>query len=1180
MGKSSGGTTGFKYFMDLHFIAGLGRGGSSLASAVKDALLGIVIGGRNAWEGEQTENGTIRVFAPELFGGDEKEGGIDAPLEVMFGGPEQDINAYLQSIQGAPQSAYRGLFGLLVKSGHVASNNPYVKPWAMLRRRITGDWFGGSCWYEEKAPILLTAAAPAGGGGPGVPVEFVGNIGRQVVLGPSVPVIGPSLCTVELAEFHGFPYTLADGAFWFWRDNESGLGFIKTNDEGDDQAALALIAQGWQVGETAIVKFIAGVLCAVILTTTNDAPEAPAGYEWFPTAAFPTASSLGSVFMWYAPVYLGENAPSVGSTPAVPPRYCMNPAHVIYQCITDPENGLGYPAAVIDEPSFIKAANQLYDEGLGVNLGWNVQTSIEDFIAIAQDHAGGMMVRDRRTGLFKFKLLRKDYVIDDLPIYGPHNCRIIGDAQRPSPADVVNELQVTYTDYRDGEEKTTTVRNVAAQQAVGRIISKPHSLTGLPTESLAQRCGVRDLDAMSLPLWRFDLEFFRSAAVLEPGDVFRFIWPPLGLDIVLRIPDELNYGNAAEGRVRGKVIEDVFSLPDSVWTGSVGEPNPGPNTNPLRAESTLVEAPYRDLVQALTPAKLASLEPDTAYVGAIAVRANQSQTTFELHTRIPPALLVRVGAGDFAGSALLSAAVAPLDAGLPVTSEVDLGRLEVGSAAFLGTGPDQEMVRIVSVNVGMIGVARGCGDTVPSSWPEGTRLWGYDNYGAADPTEYMAGETIQGKAFSRSPAGLSDDAPLLSITPVGRAWLPYPPGNVKSNGVLVLSGDPVIPPAPTTPDPPPGSPPGGASANGAPASTTLGPNGGYADTGELPIPFPTASGSDEIGPDGDFSNPTALAAWTQQNGQPLDPAKWTTVGGRAQCDATLLNQAFYRGAEQQMPWLQFPRYVVEVSGYLQTEAGVTASIGVARDINFQGGGPVGGGFQSAPAEYLVETLVTYQYLLAEEYPGVTPSNSFVTHTIMPMIEHNGGILGGLATFKDVAMTVVPVPFAETEHFPDHLDLDEGLEGWGIFPGLAGNPFGVTASGGVVTMAPTLAYATECVVYCKTPLVGLDEVGKYAHMLAEVLSNDPTILTSSLGLSTSGGVALGLITRNEAGEVFGRTFFAYERGDWTDREAFVRCYLANGVAGYTQHWAARMKAAPGRVAKFRNPRLFITDDPQD
>lgn len=1354
MGKSSGGTTGFKYFMDLHFLAGLGRGGSSLASAVKDALLGVVIGGRSAWEGEQTENGTIQIYAPDLFGGDEKEGGIEASVEVMFGGATQDINPYLLSVLGAPQSAHRGLFGLLVKKGHVASNNPYVKPWTMLRRRITGDWYGGECWHEAKAPIPLTPGAEAVAGSGtyrwafkmgAVPLlsvsadgidwtdsttypaayytaEVTIPVGTNLVAisaggttryadwtnltwvdgpaaGPTTGLLSPNACTINgrtfvargasgwsrsdnptLAyqqfdddatfflgnsdfvvrclmagatasfdrsadggetfepgmalphsfdpdeadyaldiyagaasdsvyavggkDYHGNPVifrstdgfmtsaraTLPDGLEGtiyelFYRPSVGWLAFMN-NTSGGDGALLKSIddAASFQVVELGLPVSFGQTYQGNVALDARDgrlliAAQTDTGGRIFQTDDYVLWNEREYVAA-FGPATIMCIAPEDSGIPAVRARWCMNPAHVIYQCLTDPENGLGYPAAVIDEPSFIKAADQLYAEGLGVNLGWNVQTSIEDFIAIAQDHAGGMMVRDRRTGLFKFKLLRKDYVKEDLPIYGPHNCRILGDSQRPSPADVVNELQVTYTDYRDGEEKTTTVRNVAAQQAVGRIISKTHSLTGLPTEALAQRCGMRDLDAMSLPLWRFDLEFFRSAAVLEPGDVFRFIWPPLGLDIVLRVPDELNYGNAAGGRVRGKVIEDVFALPDSVYTGSVGDPNPGPNTQPLRAESILVEAPYRDLVQALSPAKLASLESDAAFIGAVAVRANQSQTTFELHTRIAPADFTRVATGDFAGTALLSAAVAPLDAALPVSSEVDTARLEVGSAALLGEGERQEIVRIVSVSPGMIGVARACGDTVPNpdGWPVGTRLWGYDNYGAADPNEYMAGETIQGKVYSRSPAGLSDDADALSITPQGRAAWPYPPGQVRTNGVLVYAGSSTIPP-PIDPQAPPGTAPGGTTPNGSPASTRPGPHGGYADDGEIPVPLPTASGANEIGGDGNFSNPGALATWTQQNGAPLDPAKWSTVGDRARCFAPGVNRAFYRAAEQTMPWMPLPRYVVTVTGYLKTDLGTKAALGVGLTYNTQPG--VGGDQHSPLAEYPSETLVTYVRELAPEMASYTYANTFVVQTIMPMLHHESGITPGEATFKLVTMKVEPVPFDTTEQFPAHLELDVGLGGWGIFPNVAPSLFGISVNGdGELTMAPTLDYAHECVVYCKDPLTSLDEAGKYARLLAEVLVTDPTTRTSRLGITTTGGVSLGLVSVGPDGQVIGRWFYAYERGDWTLREAWHRCYLPNGTAGITLHAAAHISVKAGRVAKIRNWRVFTTDTAQD
>ena len=38
----------------------------------------------------------------------------------------------------------------------------------------------------------------------------------------------------------------------------------------------------------------------------------------------------------------------------------MNPAHIIYQCLTDTAWGMGYPTSALDDASFTAAANTLY----------------------------------------------------------------------------------------------------------------------------------------------------------------------------------------------------------------------------------------------------------------------------------------------------------------------------------------------------------------------------------------------------------------------------------------------------------------------------------------------------------------------------------------------------------------------------------------------------------------------------------------------------------------------------------------------------------------------------------------------------------------------------------------------------------------------------------------------------
>ena len=121
---------GFKYYMPLHFVSALCRGPTASGITVRDCLFEIRMGERTGWTGAIYENGTITINAPELFGGDEAEGGIVGQADVMFGAPDQAVNAYLAAEQGDPQSAHRGLFSVVWKGGQVCSNSPYLKPWA------------------------------------------------------------------------------------------------------------------------------------------------------------------------------------------------------------------------------------------------------------------------------------------------------------------------------------------------------------------------------------------------------------------------------------------------------------------------------------------------------------------------------------------------------------------------------------------------------------------------------------------------------------------------------------------------------------------------------------------------------------------------------------------------------------------------------------------------------------------------------------------------------------------------------------------------------------------------------------------------------------------------------------------------------------------------------------------
>lgn len=145
MGGKSGTTIGYWFLDAIHY---------GLAQSM-DALLKIAGDGNTAWSGRVTENTTISINAPDLYGGPQGsgEGGVVTGMDVLFGDADQPPNDYLAGVFGAPQTAHRGKASVVVKGGKTGAKSPYPKGLAFQVERILTDWPDDTPWYPEKAPI-------------------------------------------------------------------------------------------------------------------------------------------------------------------------------------------------------------------------------------------------------------------------------------------------------------------------------------------------------------------------------------------------------------------------------------------------------------------------------------------------------------------------------------------------------------------------------------------------------------------------------------------------------------------------------------------------------------------------------------------------------------------------------------------------------------------------------------------------------------------------------------------------------------------------------------------------------------------------------------------------------------------------------------------------------------------
>lgn len=110
--------------------------------------------------GNITNNETLVINQPNLYGGEKSEGGIDGLLSVYFGAKDQIISAadyikyVMTQVAGVMLSDMRGVVTAFF-DGEVCANNPYPKAWSYRVRRVLKGW-DGTVWYPQRAVIKLT----------------------------------------------------------------------------------------------------------------------------------------------------------------------------------------------------------------------------------------------------------------------------------------------------------------------------------------------------------------------------------------------------------------------------------------------------------------------------------------------------------------------------------------------------------------------------------------------------------------------------------------------------------------------------------------------------------------------------------------------------------------------------------------------------------------------------------------------------------------------------------------------------------------------------------------------------------------------------------------------------------------------------------------------------------------
>lgn len=615
-GKGGGGevTVGYRYFMGVQL---------NVCHGPVDNMRRIIVGEREAWAGSVGGSTTININKPDLFGGDDREGGVAGNVDVMMGETDQARNAYLAAHQGATCPAYRGILSLVFKSFMWSSGNPYFKaPWVEVTRVLAG-WHGNAPWNPDDA--------------------YIGSLD-------------------------------------------------------------------------------------------------------------------------------------------------MNPAHIIYQCLTDPAWGMGYSADDIGESSFGYAADLLKAEGFGLSLAWDQPSTIEEFVGTILNHINGALGLNLSTGKIELKLIRGDYDFETLTELNESNVLEIKSFQRAAFGDAINEVVVTYVD-RDGNDKPVVVQNLASIAAQGGVISTNKRYPGIREPDLAAKVAMRDLNTLAAPLAQVTLVCNRVLWDKEEGDVVKLNWPSLGVTAVAFRIIKIDKGTLTDSKITVSLVEDLFGLPNSVYTTVPPTQWQDNVVPPVAAEAGIaVEAPYWEVVKNVSLADREQLQPEYGFGMFLASRGSvRSPFGFLLSASADDTTYEDVSQGNFCPTGLLANSITHTQTVIFLSGAYDLDNVVLSSDGGYGYIED-ECVSIISVNpnTGQVEIGRGILDTVPKAHSVGARMFFKTPAAAYDSTERVAGETVYYKPRPKTGVGVLDidDAVADVLVLNNRATRPYPPGNVRiTNGV-------------------------------------------------------------------------------------------------------------------------------------------------------------------------------------------------------------------------------------------------------------------------------------------------------------------------------------------------------------------------------------------------------------
>lgn len=473
----------------------------------------------------------------------------------------------------------------------------------------------------------------------------------------------------------------------------------------------------------------------------------------------------------------------------------INPIHKIREILTD-DTAMGKPESDVNDATFIKAADRIWDEGLGISWAIDEKSCIEAIEELCYHIEAGVRV-NRQTGLYEMVLFRDDWFesneIHDIAESKIKNLSL----EVMNSDDIVNQLNVTYYDRQRIKNSTFSVYENGSILTMGHANAESVEFPYFMNMRNAEIVANWKLKQYSTPAWKGTLTTgWREARKWNRYDLVKINWSKKWQGTILARIMKIDLGNGLNNEV---VIdfEEVVPYSGEMNTSIVVDDSTEEKTEPAKpAIGETFEAPYYIAVQNIGQRKIdeeLAYNQDVGFTFSTYRRPQWNALYAEITTANvdkPEDGWIVDGNAEFVTSGQFDQLVSRTMTQIPVKNlqiegSLNQGDLIVVGSWIIGNVGQYEFMIIESFDAetSILTVKRGALDTIPFEWGVDTNFWlSNPENGLFSLTEYSADQNVRASSLTVTPSSKLEQLGSVPVYMRSRAIRPYPPANVKING--------------------------------------------------------------------------------------------------------------------------------------------------------------------------------------------------------------------------------------------------------------------------------------------------------------------------------------------------------------------------------------------------------------